>query len=40
MVWVQYPGTNAASLCLNYCNRFSEYRGSQSEELERDDLPV
>ena len=34
MVWVQYPGTNTASSRLNHSNRFSEYRGSPSEEEE------
>ena len=37
MVWVQQPGRYAASLRLNHCKCFSQYRGSLAEETEKQD---
>ena len=35
MVWVQYPGTNTTSSCLNHCNRFSHCCAILSEEIKK-----
>ena len=34
-VWVQYPGTNTASLRLNHCNHFSHCCAILSEERKK-----